>query len=134
MISMINKNKLLIIIIVVVILVLAFGIWFFIFRGKNIVGPQKNQNNGLIVTSTEPLGPQVFIKLPEGAPDADSDGISDEQEKKQGLSTTEFDTDHDGLSDSTELRIKTDPKNPDTDGDGYSDGIEVVTGHDPLKK
>jgi|GEM_PF-6019267 len=115
----------------VVIAIAAFSIWFFVFHDKNIsVGPNGQQNK----QNEQPAKPQVFIKLPEGPLDTDHDGISDVDEKKQGLSITEFDTDHDGLSDATELKIKTDPKNPDTDGDGYTDGVEVVTGHDPLKK
>lgn len=42
------------------------------------------------------------------------------------------DADLDGLSDDEETRLGTDPNNPDTDGDTFSDGVEVVSGSDPL--
>ena len=43
-----------------------------------------------------------------------------------------FDRDSDGLSDDLEKRIGTDPENSDTDGDGFSDGDEVKNYYNPL--
>lgn len=42
------------------------------------------------------------------------------------------DADNDGLPDEDELARGTDPYNPDTDGDGLEDGVEVLAGTDPL--
>ena len=42
------------------------------------------------------------------------------------------DADNDGLSDEDEIAIGSDPGNPDTDGDGLDDGLEVDFGSDPL--
>lgn len=44
------------------------------------------------------------------------------------------DADSDGLSDQEESALGTDSNKADTDGDGYSDGIEVEGGFDPLVK
>jgi hypothetical protein len=128
-----NRRRL--IIIAIVGLIVLSSIFWLVFKNKSLKNISGTGQGGLSSSSTvsENL-PQVFIQLPQGAPDADNDSITDEQEKKQGLSTTEFDTDHDGLSDASELKIGTDPKNFDTDSDGYGDGLEVMTRHDPLKK
>lgn len=52
-------------------------------------------------------------------------------------STTEVvtfdDADSDGLSNEEEKVYGTDPEVADTDGDGYSDGVEIEGGFDPLK-
>jgi hypothetical protein len=42
------------------------------------------------------------------------------------------DADGDGLTDDQEAALGTDPTNPDTDGDGVADGAEVANGTDPL--
>ena len=57
--------------------------------------------------------------------DSDGDGVSDEQEEKDGTDPNNPDTDGDGLTDGEEKEHGTDPKNPDTDGDGITDGDEV---------
>jgi len=43
-----------------------------------------------------------------------------------------IDSDSDGLSDDIEKRLGTDSNNIDTDGDGFDDGAEVKSGHNPL--
>ncbi|NTU98709.1 hypothetical protein HGA64_01735 [Candidatus Falkowbacteria bacterium] len=43
-----------------------------------------------------------------------------------------IDSDSDGLSDDLEKRLGTDKNDPDSDKDGYSDGEEVKSGHNPL--
>lgn len=42
------------------------------------------------------------------------------------------DADSDGLSDNQEILFGTDQHNPDSDGDGYADGEEVSNGYNPL--
>jgi hypothetical protein len=53
------------------------------------------------------------------------------------VSTTDVvvfnDADTDGLSNEEEKTYGTDPEVADTDGDGYSDGVEIEGGFDPLK-
>ena len=66
--------------------------------------------------------------------DSDGDGVSDEQEEKDGTDPNNPDSDGDGLNDGEEKEHGTDPKNPDTDGDGVNDGDEVKDGTDPKNK
>ena len=69
----------------------------------------------------------------EGVPDADGDGISDEQETALGTDPNNADTDGDGLSDGEEVREHgTDPLDPDSDDDGYTDGEEIAENTDPF--
>jgi len=42
------------------------------------------------------------------------------------------DADQDGLSNDEEMALGTDPNNRDTDGDGVSDGVEIAVGTSPL--
>lgn len=44
-----------------------------------------------------------------------------------------IDSDHDGISDEQELREGTDPLLADTDGDGVRDGEELSLGTNPLR-
>ena len=79
--------------------------------------------------------------------DSDGDGVTDEQEKKDGTDPHNPDTDGDGLKDGDEVNGSknpfknnkfdkdgkpgnTDPLNPDTDGDGFNDGDEVTGAKD----
>ncbi|NNM27909.1 MAG: hypothetical protein HKO57_00180, partial [Akkermansiaceae bacterium] len=81
------------------------------------------------------------IVPPPGAPDADEDGLSDDDEANvYGTDPNNPDTDGDGLDDGAEVNGNkvvdaetgeeiifdpTDPNNADTDGDTLSDGEEV---------
>lgn len=65
--------------------------------------------------------------------DTDGDGVSDEDEKKDGTDAKKPDTDEDGVDDGDEKKNGTDPLNPDTDDDGVNDGNEINDGTDPLK-
>ncbi|WP_049985881.1 helix-turn-helix transcriptional regulator [Halobellus rufus] len=64
--------------------------------------------------------------------DIDGDGLSNENELKNGTSMTIRDTDRDGLEDGPEVKnYGTSPTSPDTDGDGITDAQEVSIGTDP---
>ncbi|TVZ39812.1 FG-GAP repeat protein [Alteromonadaceae bacterium 2753L.S.0a.02] len=69
---------------------------------------------------------------PAYAFDYDSDGMPDEYEYENGLSSafpdSGLDSDQDGLTNYQEFLLGTDPQNRDTDGDGFWDGQE----HFPL--
>lgn len=79
--------------------------------------------------------PETPVAPPEPAvapPDADNDGLSDDEEAQLGTNPQAVDTDNDELTDREEVKIyKTDPNKPDTDGDGYIDGQEVKGGYNP---
>jgi hypothetical protein len=90
-----------------------------------------------------------------GKPDADNDGLGDEEERGMGTNPNDTDTDDDGMPDGWEVdngldprrndgggdkdrdgltnveeyRNRTNPNNPDSDGDGLSDGDEVHVHH-----
>lgn len=64
-------------------------------------------------------------------PDADDDGVSDEDEEDLGTDPDNKDSDGDRLEDGEELEAGTYPMDADTDGDGYLDGDEVAMGSDP---
>jgi hypothetical protein len=65
------------------------------------------------------------IEDPNGDPD--HDGLTNQEEKEIGTTSTDPDTDDDGLDDGLEHNVtKTNPLLADTDGDGVTDGIEVV--------
>lgn len=71
--------------------------------------------------------PQVnLMVLPAAAPEG--------QDKAEAVipAVLLLDSDSDGLTDDIERRLGTDPKKADTDGDGYVDGTEVANGHNPL--
>ncbi|MEK7122853.1 MAG: fibronectin type III domain-containing protein, partial [Patescibacteria group bacterium] len=67
-----------------------------------------------------------------GGNDSDGDGISDEDERRNGTDPNDPDTDNDGLLDGNEDQNdngtvdsgETDPNDPDTDDDGLYDGTE----------
>jgi hypothetical protein len=67
------------------------------------------------------------------AKDADSDGLKNFAEYKQGTNPRQADSDKDGLKDGDEIASGNDPLNADTDDDGVKDGAEhagVVTAID----
>ncbi len=68
-----------------------------------------------------------------GSEDADSDGLTNDQELQLGTDPNKADTDGDGLSDGDEVkRYRTDPLKVNTDGDKYSDAEEIKNGYNPL--
>ncbi|MFA6603813.1 MAG: hypothetical protein WCT10_03130 [Patescibacteria group bacterium] len=67
--------------------------------------------------------------------DVDSDGLSDQEEKRLGTDPLKRDTDDDGLADGKEVGVyRTDPLKRDTDDDGFNDWDEIWSGFDPLSK
>ncbi len=69
---------------------------------------------------------------PTEPPDADGDGLSDEDEDKVGTDPDNPDSDGDGLTDGDEVwEHETNPLDADTDGDGYDDALEISEGLDP---
>ncbi|WP_398591638.1 Rib/alpha-like domain-containing protein [Streptococcus suis] len=73
----------------------------------------------------------VTVKVTDPNKDTDGDGVTDEDEKKDGTDPLNPDTDGDGVNDGDEKKDGTDPLNPDTDGDGVKDGDEKIDGTDP---
>jgi len=65
--------------------------------------------------------------------DVDGDGLTEEEEIKNGTDPKKTDTDGDGLTDKEEINIwKSNPLVADTDGDGFSDGAEVKNNYSPI--
>lgn len=66
--------------------------------------------------------------------DTDKDGVTDEDENKDGTDPENPDTDNDGVNDGDEKTDSTNPLVPDTDNDGVNDGHEKADGTDPNKQ
>lgn len=86
--------------------------------------------------SIPPL-PVTFLASRFAGVDDDYDGLSNEEELKEGTDTEQSDSDGDGVLDGIELLSGFDPKNPnsyppDNDGDGLSNQYEAETGTNPL--
>jgi hypothetical protein len=96
---------------------------------KAVQAHEKNHDEDIIPAPED--GCPVYEPEPV---DADSDGLTDDEEIVLGTDPLVADTDSDGLSDGDEVNIHgTDPLNPDSDAGGVSDGQEVnVDGTDPL--
>lgn len=66
----------------------------------------------------------ILVKYPKPLDDADSDGIDDLMEEKNGTNPKVQDTDGDGLDDYVELfKYKTNPLKKDSDEDGLTDSV-----------
>lgn len=78
---------------------------------------------------------EMTVPAPPVAADADSDGLSDEQEAKYGTDPQLPDSDGDTLFDGEEvLTYRTDPLSIDSDGDSYRDDHELLEGSDPTNE
>lgn len=99
----------------------------------NVNQPAVNTNQPLNINNVNSnVNAALNLNRPVQPVDADSDGLTDEEEKQLGTDPNSVDTDNDGLFDREETRVyKTDPLNADTDGDGYLDGAEVKAQYDP---
>jgi hypothetical protein len=84
----------------------------------------------------EPVTPPAYepaAEEPAALPDADQDGLTDEEETALGTDANNIDSDEDGLFDREEVKVyKTDPLDNDTDNDTFLDGDEVKGGYNPL--
>ncbi|HBU07552.1 MAG TPA: hypothetical protein DEB09_05755 [Candidatus Magasanikbacteria bacterium] len=131
------KKNIFIALIIISILTIIGLVYFFFFRNikNNLIQQDKDNTQKVsdVVDVKEPEVKQnIVISNPQGLPDSDFDGVSDEDEAKLGLNNADYDTDHDGISDKAEIDYGTDPKKFDTDGDGYSDAVEIMGGYNPL--
>lgn len=96
---------------------------------KSEVAPVVNDTNIEPSTTTVNVVPaDVAVSV-----DIDGDGLSEEEEIKNGTDPKKADTDSDGLTDKEEINIwKSNPLVADTDGDGFSDGAEVKNNYSPI--
>lgn len=130
--SGLGKKMLIIAAVAIIILIGAALFWFLLNKlpagnsGINNVGSiNQVQSNGKSLKNTN--SNYVNQKI-----DTDSDGLTNEEEKKLGTDPDKADSDNDLLLDNEEVKnYQTDPLNQDTDGDGYKDGEEVKTGNNP---
>ncbi len=101
------------------------------FAGDAARPPRRR--SGAIATLAATLLVLFAAAAPAFAADADSDGLTDDQEDELGTDPNDSDTDNDGLSDWDEYAPHgTDLAATDTDGDSDSDGFEVANSTDPL--
>lgn len=123
------KNFLVIGLVVIVILAGAISAWWFFSRSA--ANPSPSNQNQQAVAGGEGLkntgGNYINKEI-----DADTDGLTNKEEKELGTNSNKADSDDDGLLDFEEVKIyQTNPLNPDTDGDGHKDGEEVKNGYNP---
>ncbi len=151
-----SKLNKIIIILVVVLLVLALGVgayYLIVVKAKDKVVSNENQNTNQEVNTNTEVNENINAVE---TTDADSDGLTDEEESQYNtnalLADTDgdnlgdreevktymtdplvMDTDVDGLNDGEEINVYySDPKNPDSDNDSYPDGTEVKNGYSPV--
>ncbi|MDD5625850.1 MAG: hypothetical protein PHG83_01640 [Patescibacteria group bacterium] len=133
-----NKNFIRVILIVVIIAIVGAGVYYYgLPKIKNLMEQAKikklNQTGQPQVNPEDSKTAPIIITKPiEMAPDADGDGLTDEEETVLGTDKNKSDTDSDGLSDREEVKVYlTNPLKPDTDGDGIKDGQEIKDNTDP---
>ncbi len=82
-----------------------------------------------IVVFNQALSASTLTGLAFSVSDADSDGLSNREERLHGTDPNDADSDDDGLADSEEIRFGTDPLDADSDGDNLTDAEEVRIYH-----
>jgi hypothetical protein len=136
-----NKKNLAVFIILIIFVVgaVAAMVWWFTSRpDDNDINPAvidlfNDTDNTATDDNTNNDNEAPDDKNGSSEPDADGDGLSDEEEATLGTSINSPDTDNDGLYDKEEVKTYlTDPLKSDTDGDGWNDGEEVRINQDPL--
>ncbi|MFA5050563.1 MAG: hypothetical protein WC499_00390 [Patescibacteria group bacterium] len=134
----INKNFIRVILIIIIIAIVGAGVYYYALpKIKSLTEQAKikklNQTGQPQINPEDnKISPIIITKPIEMAPDADGDGLTDEEETTLGTDKNKSDTDNDGLSDREEVKVYlTNPLKPDTDGDGISDGQEIKNNTDP---
>jgi len=111
--------------------------------GEILVTPGEGVDGPITVTVKDPsLDEPAKVEVPvndhekgqddnnsEPAKDSDGDGVTDEQEAKDGTDPNEADSDGDGLTDGEEKQRGTDPNKADSDDDGVNDGDDGQEWH-----
>ncbi len=116
-------------IIEVIVLAIIITIVVFVLQGRNGNTPDVTENQN--INTNSPTG-SVTNGAVTQKPDADGDGLSDEEEAALATNASLADTDGDGLTDYDETKVyKSDPKDADSDDDGNTDGKEVANGYSP---
>lgn len=106
------------------------GILFFFYTSNIADAPITDEEE--VASADAPVFVTERPHIIRDMSDQDNDGIPDDLEKEQGLSTNRSDTDGDGIPDKDELeRWGTDPTKKDTDDDGFSDMTEIANGYNP---
>jgi len=129
--------------IIIILLLLVIPLLFFIFRMKKNITNNITSNTTVADEATQKLKIEQQNlsndKMLDAALDktrlldTDLDGLSNEEEKKNGTDPNNPDTDGDGLLDGDEVNFyHSNPTKSDTDGDGYKDGEEVRNGYSPI--
>ncbi|MDD3102067.1 MAG: hypothetical protein PHE59_02895 [Patescibacteria group bacterium] len=132
-----NKNFVRVVFIIIIIAIVGAGVYYYALpKIKNLMEQAKikklNQTGQPQANSEDKTAPIIIIKPIEMAPDADGDGLTDEEEITLGTDKNKSDTDNDGLSDREEVKVYlTNPLKLDTDGDGIKDSQEIKNNTDP---
>lgn len=96
------------------------------FEAPSVDGTTVLQFSLVVSDGTEDSVPSMVAVEIEFLPDADADGLDDEEEPLYGTDPSRADTDRDGLRDGEEVRNGIDPLDADTDDDGVRDGAEPM--------
>ena len=118
-----------VLVVIVVVAAIAAAVMFFNKGFTSSTASTDNSNS-----SGQEENARQFNTSPGTAPvDADTDGLTDDEERTLGTNPAEADTDHDELTDFDEVRkYHTDPKKPSSGTLAITDGEAVKQGIDPL--